>query len=603
MSGRRHMGGSMFADKKRSRGSKKLLKIFWSFIGKDLKLLLVLISAIIILYTIAATYQPIVLANAIDETIGSSTIDVILTLTLIYLGLSILVWMFQSANVWFTSILSSRFIDNIRKSAFEKLIDADMSYHHKQQSGNITSRVINDSQEVATGLTVFTGTSSQFLLIFATLIVLGNISLYFVLIALLAVPAAMLITKFIGTIGKKKMLQVRQAYGKVSGQLAENLAGITIAKSFNQEERTSKVIRDLNNETYGYMKQLGVIFMLVFPSISFIATILTVLVLVVGGVISQTDPFMTIGQIYLATVLVTRFLMPIIQLANNFTQLQASLAALDRIVDVIEAEPGIKDSEDAQALELTRSEIEFKDVSFAYVKGEPVLKKVSFTIPSGQKTAIVGHTGAGKTTITNLIMRFYDPKSGTILVDGQDLKQITLDSLYDQVSYVSQDPYLFAGTVIDNIRYGKPSASDDEIYKICELIGADQFIDALPQGYHTSLQESGKSLSAGQRQMITIVRTMLSDPKILILDEATSRLDALTESLVQKAQLMLFEGRTTLIIAHRLSTIRDVKQILVVDDGKLIERGDHDELYKMKGKYFELYETYYSHQGIETLAD
>ncbi len=603
MSGRRHMGGSMFADKKRSRGSKQLFKIFWSFIGKDLKILLILISTIIVLYTIAATYQPIVLANAIDVTIDNPVIDVILTLTLIYLGLSILVWIFQSANVWFTSILSSRFIDNIRKKAFEKLIDADMSYHHKQQSGNITSRVINDSQEVATGLTVFTGTSSQFLLIFATLIVLGDISLYFILIALLAVPAAMLITKFIGTIGKKKMLQVRQAYGKVSGQLAENLAGITIAKSFNQEERTSKVIRDLNYETYGYMKQLGVIFMLVFPSISFIATILTVLVLIVGGVISQTDPFMTIGQIYLATVLVTRFLMPIIQLANNFTQLQASLAALDRIVDVIEAEPGIKDAENAQALELTRSEIAFNDVSFAYVKGEPVLKNVSFTIPSGQKTAIVGHTGAGKTTITNLIMRFYDPMNGSILVDGQDLKHITLDTLYDQVSYVSQDPYLFAGTVIDNIRYGKPNASDAEIYRICELIGADQFIDALPQGYETSLQESGKSLSAGQRQMITIVRTMLSDPKILILDEATSRLDALTESLVQKAQLMLFEGRTTVIIAHRLSTIRDVEQILVVDDGELIEKGNHDELYKIKGKYHELYETYYSHQGIETLAD
>jgi ATP-binding cassette subfamily B protein len=543
------------------------------------------------------------LANAVDATIDSSASDVIITLTLIYLGLSILVWMFQSANVWFTSILSSRFIDNIRKKAFEKLIDADMSYHHKQQSGNITSRVINDSQEVATGLTVFTSTSSQFLLVFATLIVLGGINPYFILIALLAVPAAMLITKFIGTIGKKKMLQVRQAYGKVSGQLAENLAGITIAKSFNQEARTSKVIRKLNYETYGYMKQLGVIFMLVFPSISFIATILTVLVLIVGGVLSQNDPLMTIGQIYLATVLVTRFLMPIIQLANNFTQLQASLAALDRIVDVIEAEPGIKDSENAQPLKLTRSEIIFNDVSFAYVKGEPVLKNVSFTIPSGQKTAIVGHTGAGKTTITNLIMRFYDPMNGTILVDEQDLKQVTLETLYDQVSYVSQDPYLFAGTVIDNIRYGKPSASDDEIYRICELIGADQFIDALPQGYHTSLQESGKSLSAGQRQMITIVRTMLSDPKILILDEATSRLDALTESLVQKAQLMLFEGRTTLIIAHRLSTIRDVEQIIVVDDGELIEKGNHDELYRMKGKYHELYETYYSHQGIETLAD
>lgn len=231
------------------------------------------------------------------------------------------------------------------------------------------------------------------------------------------------------------------------------------------------------------------------------------------------------------------------------------------------------------------------------------LDDVSFTIPAGKKTALVGKTGAGKSTITKLILRFYDPTEGSIRIDGMDLREITLESLYDSVSLVSQEPYLFMGTVMENIKYGRPDATDEEVYEICEMLGADEFIDALPDGYQTVLSESGKSLSAGQRQMITIARTMLRDPKILILDEATSRLDAFTESLVQEAQRKLFEGRTTLVIAHRLSTIRDVDQIIVIDGGKIIEVGSHDELMALKGKYFELYNTYYAHQGIAVAAD
>lgn len=599
---RRHGAGAFLTDRSKTRPTKELLKIFWGYLG-DMKLLLGLISAIIVVITVGNVYQPIIISQGIDNTFANPTSESILRLILIYLVIAASVWLLQGINTWLTAKLSTSMVDKVRKAAFENLVDADMLYHHTNQSGDITSRAVNDTQEVASGLQVFTTTSSQLLLVIATFSILVSINIYFALIALLALPVAFLITKFFSGVGKDKMLKVRKSYGMVSGKLAENLSGVAIAKSFNQEEQTSIEIEKLNNQTYKYMKQLGIVFMLIFPSISFVALILVFGVLLFGGYL-YTIPAsaLTVGSIYLGTVMVTRFLQPIIMLSNNTVQLQASLAAFDRVVDVLQAQQSVTDKPDATPLRLTTAEITVENVSFAYKKGEPVLHNVSFSIPSGKKVALIGHTGSGKTTLARLLMRFYDPLEGRIIIDGQDLRNVTLKSLNDAISIISQEPYLFADTVLENIRYGKPSASDEDVYKICGLIGADVFIDALPEGYLTKLTESGKSLSAGQRQMITIARTMLSDPQILILDEATSRLDAYSESLVQQAQNMLFADRTTLIIAHRLSTIRNVDTIVVLQDGILQESGTHEALIAKKGVYTELYNTYYSHQGLDMLV-
>lgn len=599
---RRHGAGAFLTDRSKTRPTKELLKIFWGYLG-DMKLLLGLISAIIVVITVGNVYQPIIISQGIDNTFANPTSESILRVILIYLVIAASVWLLQGINTWLTAKLSTSMVDKVRKAAFENLVDADMLYHHTNQSGDITSRAVNDTQEVASGLQVFTTTSSQLLLVIATFSILVSINIYFALIALLALPVAFLITKFFSGVGKDKMLKVRKSYGMVSGKLAENLSGVAIAKSFNQEEQTSIEIEKLNNQTYNYMKQLGIVFMLIFPSISFVALILVFGVLLFGGYL-YTIPAsaLTVGSIYLGTVMVTRFLQPIIMLSNNTVQLQASLAAFDRVVDVLQAQQSVTDKPDATPLRLTTAEITVENVSFAYKKGEPVLHNVSFSIPSGKKVALIGHTGSGKTTLARLLMRFYDPLEGRIIIDGQDLRNVTLKSLNDAISIISQEPYLFADTVLENIRYGKPSASDEDVYKICGLIGADVFIDALPEGYLTKLTESGKSLSAGQRQMITIARTMLSDPQILILDEATSRLDAYSESLVQQAQNMLFADRTTLIIAHRLSTIRNVDTIVVLQDGILQESGTHEALIAKNGVYTELYNTYYSHQGLDMLV-
>jgi len=327
------------------------------------------------------------------------------------------------------------------------------------------------------------------------------------------------------------------------------------------------------------------------------------LTLYAGGYLYSESSRFSIGTIYIAAIMVQRFLRPVVHLANYFTQLQASLAAMDRIVDVLEAQPAVSDQSNAVALNASNPSIDLQNVTFSYVDGVKVIDDISLKIRAGEKIAIVGHTGAGKTTLTTLLMRFYDPHSGAILIGDQDLRTVTLDSIHSSISLIPQEPYLFADTVLENIRYGRSGATDEEIIELCELIGADRFIEALPQSYQTILSESGKSLSAGQRQMITIARAMVSDPKILVLDEATSRLDAYSESLVQIAQNKLFEGRTTIVIAHRLSTIRDVDRIAVVEKGKLVELGIHEELMDRKGVYFDLYNTYYAHQGVKAAEE
>ncbi|MFW9992430.1 MAG: ABC transporter ATP-binding protein [Candidatus Odinarchaeota archaeon] len=599
--GRGPAGMFHLQEKKKVRPTKELLGKLWVYLRK-FKYTLVVVSLLVLLNSIFSIASPIIIGAAVDIAAATTTLDVVNTVILLFTVISISAWVLESFNAWITARIRARLVHDIRIDVFDHLVDTDMSFHHTHESGDVTSRVVNDSEELATGVAVVTTASSQILFVVATFVVLLTINWVFALIALIAIPTAGLLVIVIGSIGKKTMLKVRRAVGMVSGKLAESLAGVAISKAFNREERTSKEIRALNYESYNYMKQLGIIFMLVFPSVIMISTFMTALTLLTGGYLT-IGTALTVGTLYLGIMMVQNFLMPVIHMSNYFTQLQASLAAMDRLTDVLDSKPAIADKEGAVPLDIKDPSITFDHVSFSYVKGTQVINEVSFTINAGEKVAIVGHTGAGKTTITALLMRFYDPQEGNILISGQNLKDITLSSIHGNLSLIPQEPYLFAGTVIDNIRYGKFSATDDEIYELCKLIGADDFIEALPQGYQTILQESGKSLSAGQRQMITIARTMLSNTRILILDEATSRLDAYSESLVQIAQNKLFEGRTTIVIAHRLSTIRDVDRIIVMENGKLLEIGTHDELLEKGGKYHELYKTYYAHQGVKSAEE
>jgi len=598
-----HGGGMRALGKKRqprSRSSKQLLGLLWGYL-RNYRNLIAVSGSLILLYTLGNIFSPLIIKEGLDRATEDPARDFLMMIFFAYLALSLFAWIVNSMNTWVLARVNADFLNDIRVDIFDRLVSADMSYHHSTKSGDVTSRLTSDTQELAAGVTVVTNASSQILITVGTFFILLFLSPVITGIALLAIPVALILAYVLGTLGRKIMFRLRRSYGEVSGQMAENLAGITIAKSFNREEWSSAILYDLNQKVYKYFKQLGAIFNFMFPAVSMVSAILVAITLIAGGWMSAS--VLSIGSLYIGTILVQRFLGPILHITMYYPQIQSSLAAMDRVADVLEQTPKVIESSSAYNLDLSNTSMVFDNVSFEYLEGTRVLDGVSFEVKDGEKIAVVGHTGAGKTTLAALISRFYDPTEGKILIGNQNIRDVTLSSLHMAIGLIPQEPYLFADTVMENIRYGSPSTSDKEILDLCQLIGADDFIDALPDGYQTKLKESGKGLSSGQRQMITIARTMLADPKILVLDEATSRLDAYSESLVQAAQQTLFKGRTTFVIAHRLTTIRDVDRIAVFDKGKLVELGTHTELLDKKGVYAELYHTYYQHQGIEKLTE
>ncbi|MFW9983660.1 MAG: ABC transporter ATP-binding protein, partial [Candidatus Odinarchaeota archaeon] len=496
------------------------------------------------------------------------------------------------------------FVRSLQQDVYRKLIGADLSYFRTKQSGDITSRVTTDTDNLAQGVQIIIDISSQLLLLIATSIIMLLMAPAVALTSLVVVPVVILIVILFGTVGQRTMLASQRATGFVSGQIAENLSGIHVAKAFNREDETAGILEELNQESYRHGFRFMMLMTLMMPLVRATGIAATAAVLFVAGSLAVgTAPLLTIGEVFLGAILIQRFLWPLLSLSMMVTQFQAALSSMDRLMDVLEAEPTITNRTNAVALKPTSDGITFDQVSFAYIEGTEVLKEATFEVQPGELVAIVGHTGAGKTTIAALINRFYDPQEGRILIGNQDIQDVTLESLHDTVALIAQEPYLFDDTVMENIRYGRPDATDEEIFELSRLIGAHDFIEVLPQGYNTMLSEGGKNLSVGQVQMISIARTMLANPKILILDEATSRLDAYSESLVQAAQEKLFANRTTIVIAHRLTTIANASRVLVFEHGELVEQGTHDELLTLGGRYKAIYDTYYAHQSAEEISE
>ncbi|MFW9920225.1 MAG: ABC transporter ATP-binding protein [Candidatus Thorarchaeota archaeon] len=588
----------------RSRPVRVLLGRMVTYLGKFRRI--VAIGALLsLIATVLSVVNPLILQVGIDAVlVEASTLDVILFLTGLYLVIRILSWVLGSLNVWILADAQAGFVQNVQEDVYNHLVEADLSYHKSQQSGNVTSRVTTDVVSLGTGIQVLIDFASQILMIVATFFLLWTASPLIALTSLVVVPGVIFITILFGSVGQKIMLASQRAYGKVSGQIAENLSGIHIAKAFNREEELAEEMSELNQQAYHHGFRFMILMSAMQPLVRGIGQLGIAAVLFVSGSLAVgTLAVLTPGQVFLGVTLVGTFMWPLLGLSMMFSQVQASLAAMDRISDVLESDRAIIDSPEAIPLNPENDGIVFDSVTFSYIEGTEVLKDVSFEILPGELVAVVGHTGAGKTTLAALVNRFYDPASGRIMIGNQDLRGITLESLHDTVSLIPQEPYLFDGTVMENIRYGKPAATDEDIINLCKIIGANEFIDVLAEGYDTIILESGKNLSAGQRQMITIARTMLADPKILILDEATSRLDAYSESLVQDAQAQLFANRTTIVIAHRLTTIANASRVFVFDHGKLIEQGTHKQLLELDGTFKALYETYYAHQGIEEITE
>ncbi|MHA2116243.1 MAG: ATP-binding cassette domain-containing protein [Candidatus Thorarchaeota archaeon] len=604
MAVRRGPHGMMGGKEKRSRPIRVLLGRMFGYLGRFKKI--VLIGAILSLVaTIVSVFDPLILQIGIDL-VGdvSSTFNTLLLLIGLYVILKIIAWILNGVNTWILAGAQSGFVQNVQEDVYNHLVRADLSYHKSEQSGNVTSRVATDAVSLGTGIQVIINFSSQILMIASSFLLLWFAAPALALTSLVVIPGVVFIAILFGTVGQRIMLASQRAAGKVSGQIAENLSGIHIAKAFNREKELAEEMLELNRESYKHGFRFMILMSAMQPLVRSIGQFATAAVLFVAGALyANTLPLLTIGQVFLGVILVGRFMWPLLFVVMSFSQVQASMAAMDRVSDVLESTPSIADTELAISLEQESDGITFEDVTFSYVEDTPVLKNVDFTITPGELVAVVGHTGAGKTTLAALVNRFYDPDSGRILIGTQDLRETTLNSLHDNISLIPQEPYLFDDTILENIRYGKPDASEKEIIELCKIIGANEFIEVLADGYETKVFESGKNLSAGQRQMITIARTMLADPKILILDEATSRLDAYSESLVQDAQERLFSDRTTVVIAHRLTTIANASRVFVFDHGVLVEQGTHEELLALNGIFKSLYDTDYAHQGIDEITE
>jgi ABC-type multidrug transport system fused ATPase/permease subunit len=588
---------------KRSRPIRVLLGNMVHYLGNFKRI--VIIGAILSLVaTIVGVINLLVLREGINSVYLVGSFDILYTLTIIFLVLSITSWIMNGVNTWIMSIAQAGLVQSVQEDVYEHLVNADLSYHKAEQAGNVTSRVTSDATNLSTGIQVLINFASQFLTLGASFILLWLMSPFLALTSLVVVPGILFIAGLFGTVGQRIMLASQRASGEVSGQIAENLSGIHVAKAFNRETELAEQLMDLNQKSYRFGFRFMILMTSMQPLMMAIGQFaIAAMLFVAGSFAVGTLPLLNLGDIFLGVSLVRGIMFPLLGLSMMATQVQSSLAAMDRVTDVLESTPAITDAPNAALLYPESDGIYFKDLSFEYVKDTPVLKHVNFSINPGETVAIVGHTGAGKTTIAALVNRFYDPTAGAIFIGDQNIRDVQLHSLHGAMSLIPQEPYLFDDTIIENIRYGNLDATDDQIIELCQLLGANEFIEVLADGYQTQIIQNGKNLSAGQRQMITIARTMLANPKILILDEATSRLDAYSESLVQDAQELLFNDRTTIVIAHRLTTIANASRVFVFDHGNLVEQGTHEELLALNGVFKSLYDTYYAHQGLDEITE
>ncbi|NTU80058.1 MAG: ABC transporter ATP-binding protein [Chloroflexales bacterium] len=489
-----------------------------------------------------------------------------------------------------------RALRRIREDTFEQIHRLSMGYYANNEAGNIMSRITSDTDTIqqVLGFALLSVVSGVLQLVITGGLMLTT-NLPYALLSLSVVPFMAFATLYFSSQARRAFRKSRQEMGSVNAGLQESIAGVREVQAFNREDesieqfrRANAANRDANIRAASFTSALN-------PVLEALGYVAIAIVVVVGALSAlRGEPLLGTAVISLGTVFafiqyVQRFNQPIQQIAVLWTNIQSAVAGGERIFGLLDVEPEIVDAPEAQELPPIKGRVVFDDVRAEYKAGEPVLRGVSFSAEPGQTVAIVGPTGAGKTTIINLIPRFYDVTGGSVRIDGHDVRAVTQASLRRQIGIVLQDSFLFSDTVMSNIRYGRIGASDEEVVAAAKLASAHDFIERLPKGYQTVLGERGAGLSQGQRQLIAIARAALASPRILILDEATSSVDTRTERLIQAAFDQLLDGRTSFVIAHRLSTIRNADQVLMVQAGQIVERGTHDELLARRGAYYELY--------------
>ena len=500
--------------------------------------------------------------------------------------------------------LAQNTVYHIRRDLFNKISKLPISYTDRHRHGDIMSRLTNDAENVSTAMSQsLTALFSGVLTLIGALCMMLHYSWIVTLVAVVTIPLTILVSSTLAKFMRKYFIRRQKLLGQLNGQIEEMVTGYKTVMAYGKEPDAIEKFGEISDNFRSCSISSRVWGSIMGPVMNFIGNLQYVLIAAVGGyLILNTDPItgaaFTIGSVQAMLQYSKKFSHPINMIANQYSTILTALAGAERIFAILDSAPEIDEGREKVDISALRGDIEFKDIDFSYVEGEKVLKNLNLTVKAGQKVAIVGATGSGKTTIVNLLTRFYEPDSGSITVDGVDITTIPKSDLRRAIAIVLQDTVLFSDTIEKNIKYGREDSTDEDMKRAAHTSYADFFIDRLPEGYATELAESGSNLSQGQRQLLSISRAVLADPRILILDEATSSVDTRTEMHIQKAMIALMKNRTSLVIAHRLSTIRDADMIVVLNHGRIVETGSHEELLALGGEYHKLYKNQFA--GIAT---
>ena len=558
---------------------------------------MLLVSAVVFLSSLANLALPIVVSAAIDQLQFSPEDFAPISAALLLAAIASAGWAANLVRQWFAAQAVGDVTLDLREDAFNAVTERDMSFYDQYPTGKIVSRVLSDTQAFSETVRLTINLMSQLLLVILLLIYLFTVNVQMALIMLAIMPFISYTALKFRTIARRTVTNSRRQLATVNAHIQESISGIGVAKAFRREQMIYDEFNAVNQQLYQVERINNFVFGSIFPILVTIAGVGVAAVVWFGINLGQQG-VLTAGEWFLFIQGMGMIWFPLTSIASFWSQFQLGLAAGERVFALLDAQPLVTQEADEPVDDL-RGAIQFENMDFWYKEGEPVLQNFSLDIRPGETLALVGHTGSGKSSIAKLINRFYEFQGGRLLIDGRDIRRFNLSSYRSKLGVVTQTPFLFDGAVMDNIRYGRPDASDAEVIDIAHQVGRGDWLVSLQEGLDTPVGERGGSLSMGQRQLVAIARVLLQDPAIFILDEATASVDPLTETLIQEGLDTLLGSRTSIVIAHRLSTIQHADRIIVLDHGEIIESGAHEQLMAAAGHYASLYNSYFRHQSLE----